>query len=90
MEYLNKPAKVLAGYLSERSTIRTMYSPDIPDIKHGKEKFIAKKGDRVKASGTGMFKAGTPITIKDTYTQNGYCYYVDTAGNTHRNKDIIK
>jgi len=75
-------------YLAARSTIRTMAAPPVAPIPTGNETFVAKKGDVIISSGMGQFKAGLSFTVKETYTLCGYCYYTDTKGNTHRNKDI--
>lgn len=54
----------------------------------GAEQFAFQEGQVVKSSGLGTYKAGVPVEIKERYRQHGYCYYRDSSGIVHRQKDL--
>lgn len=75
-------------FFSERSTINTMMEPNPPKIKVGKQNYQYNLGQTYEATGTGFLKKGTEVTVVDRYKENGYCYYVDLNGKTHRNGEL--
>jgi hypothetical protein len=57
----------------------------------GVERQLYRIGDKLEFSEFGMYKQGTPVPdIVEIYVNNGYWYYVDIKGFSHRTKDLQK
>ena len=43
---------------------------------------------KARCTGTGVYVAGTYVTIVDCYMQAGFRYYIDDCGTAHREQDL--
>lgn len=78
---------MLLELLSERSTLFCMKAK-LPALSSGKEQYQFEVGQTCVTTQFSTIKPGFEVNIVERYTENGYCYYVTSSGQTFRQKDL--